>query len=170
MRTSDNYVSFFLNCPAAIAKIECLEISHPSFSQVYRVVRNVTQGIRVRHEDSEWHDYIYYPLRIKMQTMSADLDFGVNVDLGDLGTLVPMEMQRVRDAGTIKTKASVVYRIYRSDVLDTIMEGPYRLEAKIISYTREGASFEATAAAMNINMTGIPYDLLTFYPLRGFLY
>lgn len=170
MPVSDQYISFFLDCPSAIVKVECLELSHPSFSQIYRIVRNVTAGIEVMHDDGVWYPYVYYPLRIRQQAIASDLDYGIEVDLGDLGTIVPVELKRIRDAGTNDIEISVIYRVYRSDVLNLPMEGPHYLKVHSISYNREGCSFEASASTANANKTGEPYDLIRFYPLRGFLY
>ena len=35
-----DYVSFFLNAYGGVVPLECIEISHPSFSKVYRYVKN----------------------------------------------------------------------------------------------------------------------------------
>ncbi len=169
MRTNDEYVQFFLQAQASVVRIECLELYHPSFSQHYYVVRNATQGITVRHEDGIDYEYMYYPLRIKMVGLSSNLDFGIDVDLGDLGDLVPNELSRIT-GDAIRIKPTVIYRSYRSDALDKILEGPFSLEAKQISYNRDGCSFKARPKTLNNYSTGEIYDLTRFYPLRGFLY
>lgn len=170
MRSSSDYIDFFLNCRANIVRVECLEIAHPAFSRSYYIVRNVVKGCVVKHDDGQWQEYQYYPLRLKMKSQTQDLDFGLEIGLGDLGSIVPHELKRVKESGLIKTKASVVYRAYRSDVLDRILDGPFRLQVKLVSYMREGASFNAEPAVVNNNYTGEIFDLERFNPLRGFLY
>lgn len=169
MDASEAYVEFFLNCAASVVRLECLEISHPSFSQVYRVVRNATQGVSVTHEDGldYWHEY--YPLKITPLDMTSDLDTGFRVDFGDLGEVLPKEAAAVLAGPDLRVKPTLVYRSYRSDRTDQILEGPYRLEVKAISYNREGCSFDAKAPLLNMSTTGELYKLDRFYPLRGFL-
>ncbi len=170
MRASNDYIEFFLNSRASVARIECLEIAHPAFSKTYRIVRNMVAGVTVKHEDGRMYEYEYYPLKLKMKGLTQDLDFGLEVGLGDLGALVPHELKRIKDAGMTKTKATVVYRSYRSDILDRILEGPYRLQAKMVSYMRDGSSFNAEPTIVNNSYTGEIFDLVRFFPLRGFLY
>lgn len=167
----DPLVEFFLNSASSVVRLECLEISHPDFTRVYYVVRNATRGITVRHEDGIWRDYEYHPMRIQSLGITADLDSGIRVDLGDLGTLVPSEIKSVMAAGGMAEKPLVNYRVYRADVLDKVMDGPLRLEIKKVSRNDKGwCSFEAKAVALNASVTGEIYDLTRFYPLRGFLY
>lgn len=170
MRASNEYLSFFLQSQSNVVRLECIEIIHSAFSKTFRIVRNAVNGVRVRHENGVWYNYEYYPLRLKMKAMSSDLDFGMNVDLGDLGDMVPRELQRIVAAGKIRTKPQVIYRSYRSDVLNKVLEGPYKMDAKTISYNREGCSFEASPSSINSSSTGEIYDLERFYPLRGFIY
>lgn len=169
MDAPESYVAFFLNCSASVVRLECLEFSHPSFSRVYRVVRNATQGVNATYENGStyWHEY--YPLKITPLNMTSDLDTGYRVDLGDLGALLPKESAAVLAGPNLRVKPAVVYRSFRSDRTDQVLEGPYRLEVKTISYNREGCSFEAKAPLLNMSTTGELYKLDRFYPLRGFL-
>jgi hypothetical protein len=168
MQAPDAYVQFFLNCRASVVRLECLEISHPSFSRVYRIVRNATQGVSVRYEDGVVYRHEYYPLKITPLDMSSDLDTGYRVDLGDLSEVLPRESAAVL-GGNMRIKPAVTYRSFRSDRTDRLLEGPYRLEVKTISYNREGCSFEAKAPLLNMHTTGERYKLDRFYPLRGFI-
>lgn len=48
---------FFLGSRPSVVRLDCLEISHPNFSQTYRLVRNAPAGIRVEHDSepiTEW--------------------------------------------------------------------------------------------------------------------
>ena len=40
-----DYTSFFLNASGAIVLLECIEVSHPSFSKTYRYVKNDEDGV-----------------------------------------------------------------------------------------------------------------------------
>ena len=163
------YVDFFLSAAASVVRIECLEISHSSFSQVYRVVRNATQGITVWHEDGKEYEYAYYPLQIENLGARDDLDSGLAINLGEVGQIFSKEVGRVMADNSSLEKPKVVYRAYRSDDLKKPMQGPDVLEIKTASYKKEGASFEAKAPALNIHSTGELYTMERFPSLRGFL-
>lgn len=164
-----DYTEFFLNCPSRIVQLECLEISHGSFTQTYYAVRNATQGVTVTHEDASVHAYTYYPLRLSLSGPRDDLDHVLRVELGDLGELVPTEIDAVENADTFDELPIVKYRTYRSDDLTAPLYGPLVLELKSFVFTRQGAVFEAKAPSLNVNRTGEIYSLPRFPMLRGLL-
>jgi hypothetical protein len=98
-----------------------------------------------------------------------DLDFGIDVTFGDLGQVIPNELDAVRAANGFTEKPIVKYRTYRSDLLTTPLYGPVKLEIKEFAFNREGAKFTAKAPSLNINQTGEIYTLNRFPMLRGFL-
>jgi hypothetical protein len=149
--------------------LELLEISHPSFTQVYRRVRNARDGVTVTLETAEVAEFPWYPLQITEMGDAADLDFGFRVDFGDLGEVLPRELDAVKTADTMDVKPTVISRAYRSDDLSAPMIGPLNLEVRAFSFRREGASFEASAPYVNLNTTGETYNLTRFPMLRGYL-
>lgn len=163
------YSEFFLNSAASVVKLETLEISHPNFTRVYRIVRNAVAGITARIETGEEVDFEYLPMRITSTGASDDLDNGVRVDLGDLGEILPVELDRVAASSGFSVKPVVKYREYRSDDLINVLNGPVVLEVRTFSFKREGSSFEAKAPSLNINKTGELYTFDRFPMLRGFL-
>ncbi|MDR2893564.1 MAG: DUF1833 domain-containing protein [Deltaproteobacteria bacterium] len=167
--TQEKYIKYFLNAQAGVIRVECLEISHSAFSRVYRVERNIVGGVTVCHEDGQKAHYEYYPLQIENLGARNDLDCGLLVNLGDLGSLVAPELEAVLACDAILEKPLLTYRSYRSDDYATVMDGPRRLEIRQISYNSEGCSFEAKAQSLNINSTGELYTLDRFPSLRGFL-
>jgi hypothetical protein len=166
-----SYESFFLNAQSNIIQYELLEISHPSFSQTYYIVRNAANGLTVTHESGGGgvKVYSYYPLRITSLGAKGDLEQGLRVDLGDLGQVIPLELDAVFDADTADTKPVVKFRTYRSDDLTAPMVGPYTYEITVITSNEEGSSFEAKAPSLNANRTGEIYSFDRFEGLRGFL-
>jgi hypothetical protein len=163
------YSEFFLKSSGSIVQLECLEISHLSFTKTYRVVRNNTKGVTVRYEDGIDYLHDYYPLAIRSLGSRGDLDAGLQITMGDLGDVIPTEMDEVSTAITFGVKPVVKYRTFRSDDLLTVMFGPLILEVKTFSFNREGSTFEARAPQLNINKTGEVYKLDRFPMLRGFL-
>ena len=162
-------LSYFLNTRRDIPLLETIEISHPAFTQIYRKVRNNSDGITVTLEDATEATFDYYPMAITELKDQADLDTGIRVDFGDLGEVLPCELDAVSSADAMAIKPKVVYRGYRSDDLTSPLIGPLRLEVGAFNFTREGASFEAAAPYVNRNKTGQTYNLTRFYVLRGFL-
>lgn len=163
------YEEYFLDRKASIMSYELLEISHSDFTQTYRVVQNAVAGVTVTLETGVSRTFTYYPLKISASTTKDDLDYSINVQLGDLGSVLPLEMDAISSADGFGTKPSVVYRVYRSDDLTTPLFGPLYLEIVSFTFKREGSQFEAKAPSLNISRTGEIYDLDRFPMLRGFL-
>ena len=163
------YSEFFLKSKSNVVELECLQISHPSFSKFYRIVRNATNGVIVTHEDGIPYQYEYYPLSITKLGSRGDLDQGLRISFGDLGEIIPLEIDSVSSENTFGIKPIVQYRSFRSDNLNSVMFGPLNLEIKSFSFTREGSTFEASAPQLNVNKTGELYKIDRFYPLRGLL-
>lgn len=163
------YTEYFLNSSSSVVQLELLEIAHPNFSKTYRLVRNNTQGVRVKLEDEIFYDFDYAPIRISLSNEKDDLDQIIKIELGDLGEIVPIELDLIEAANAYSIKPSLKYRTFRSDDLETVLYGPLVLEIKSFSFTREGSVFEAKAPSLNINKTGEIYTLDRFPMLRGLL-
>jgi hypothetical protein len=164
------YTEYFLKTNSSVVQLELLEISHPNFTQTFYIVRNAVQGLAdVVHEDSTHHAYVYYPLRITLGQTRDNLDTSLKIDLGDLGQVLPLQLDAVAAAGGYSTKPTVKYRTYRHDVLTAPLFGPIELEVTSFSFNRDGATFEAKAPSLNVNKTGETYTLDRFPMLRGFL-
>lgn len=165
-----DYSEFFLNSRASVVQLELLEVSHPDFTQAYRIVRNAADGVDVNIPEREglFH-FDYYPARVSAIGARDDLDAGVRVELGDLGEVIPVELDAVDDAGTMLIKPTVLYWVYRSDDLTAPIYGPLLLEIGQFNFDDSGAAFEATAPRLNINRTGELYQLERFPMLRGFV-
>ena len=159
--------AFYLTAQASVAQLETLQIAHPLFSRTYNVVRNDPSGISASLvKGGAKAVFDYYPLRIRPLPQRDNLQFGLVVDLGDLGEVIPQELARVGDDTRLPT---ITYRTYRSDDLDEPLYGPLTLTASAINVSSEGASFEAHAPVINLLKTGEAYDVNRFPMLRGFL-
>lgn len=164
-----SYAEFFLNSKSSVVQLETLEISHPNFTKVYRVVRNAVEGVSVTLETGDFATFDYYPLQIENAGIRDDLDQSIKINLGDLGDVLPKELDEVSSNNGFGTKPIVVYRTYRSDDLSRPLFGPVTLEVSTFAFNREGSTFEAKAPSLNINKTGEVYSLDRFPMLRGFL-
>lgn len=162
-------LSFFLTSRRDVVYLDLLEISHPNFTRVYRRVRNHAAGVTVTLETGETASFEYYPMRVTELGEQVDLDTGLRIDFGDLGEILPQEVDAVTEAAGLGIKPTIIYRAYRSDDLTAPLVGPLRLEATSFSFQREGASFEAHAPYVNRNKTGETYNLTRFFMLRGFV-
>ena len=163
------YSEFFLNSSSAVVQLELLEISHPNFTQTYRVVRNAVDGVTVTLEDDSVETFTYYPLKITTNESKEDLDFSLSIEIGELGEVIPTEIDAISSASGFDTKPTVKYRTYRSDDLTAPLIGPYILEVGSFNFNRDGCSFTAKAPSLNISNTGELYRLDRFPMLRGFL-
>jgi hypothetical protein len=163
------YAEFFLNSRSSVVQLETLEISHPNFTKVYRIVRNAVKGITATLETGSIVIFDYYPLRIENNGSRDDLDQSLTITLGDLGEVLPLELDSVASAQGFNEKPVVTYRTYRSDDLTQPLFGPVILEVESFAFNREGSTFTAKAPSLNINKTGELYKLERFPMLRGFL-
>lgn len=163
------YSEYFLNSNSNVVQLELLEISHSAFTQTYYVVRNAVNGVTVTLETAVEQEFTYYPLKITPLGSKDDLDQSLRIDLGDLGEVLPNELDAVSDALGFDEKPVVKYRAYRSDDLSEPLIGPWVLEVTSFNFNREGSSFEAKAPSLNINRTGELYKIARFPMLRGFV-
>jgi len=164
-----DYSQFFLNTSSSVIQLELVEISHPNFSKVYRVVRNAIAGVTVTLEDASVVTFDYYPLAITPTGSNTDLDQALQVQVGDLGSIIPPELDLVDAAGGFIVKPVLLYRTYRSDDLDTPLIGPLKFQIDNIAFQKEGATISASAPRLNLNQTGELYSMDRFPMLRGFL-
>lgn len=164
-----NYTEFFLKSKSSVVQLETLEISHPNFTKTYRIVRNAVEGVTVALENGISAKFDYYPLQIENAGVRDDLDQSIKINLGDLGEVLPKELDEVSSKNGFGTKPIVIYRTYRSDDLSRPLFGPVTLEVSTFAFNREGSTFEAKAPSLNINKTGEVYSLNRFPMLRGFL-
>lgn len=162
------YAEFFLNSRSDVVEFELLELSHPAFMQTHRVVRNSREGVTVTLDGTQ-QTFQYYPVRIDEQTTRDNLDFSLKLSFGDLGEVLPAEMDAVEEADGYATKPTIRYIIYRSDDLTAPIFGPLILEAKAFTFNRDGATFDAKAPDLNVLKTGELYRFNRFPMLKGFL-
>lgn len=166
----DSYVDFFLGADRSVAEIQTIEIRQVSFSQVWRLQFHYRHGLLATLETGEVVEFQYVPMSIQAMEDRGTLDFGLGITLGDLGDILPDEIERARTAETLRTHPpQVIYRVYRSDDLGRPMLGPVDLEARKIGRTRDGAKFNATAPELNVTKTGEPYTTDRFPMLLGVL-
>lgn len=163
------YSEFFLKSYSSVAQLETFEISHSAFSKTYRIVRNETRGMTARLENGQDVVFDYCPVKIQLINDKDDLDQVIKIQLGDLGEIIPMELDRIAQQNKFGEKPKVIYRTYQSNDLNNIMNGPIRLEIKDFTFNREGCAFDAKAPSLNLNSTGLIYTFDMFPMLRGLL-
>ena len=157
---------FFLNGSARSVRLDCLSITHPNFTREYHLVRNAIGGITATIEDGTEQVFEEYPFNITDQAIRPDLDFSINVQLGDLGEIIPQEIDAIRAADGMGTRPTVIYRSFSSSDLTKILEGPYRLEMMGPAVSNEGTAFIAAAKTANTSATGRFYSYSDFPTLR----
>ena len=123
-----DYVSYFLNGSSAVVRLDTIVISHPNMSQDYALVRNHRAGMTATLETGAQQDFMYYPFGLNDSEVTQSLDYGLEIILGDLGEILPMEIDRIRAADAMGTPPTVVFRAYTSDDLSAPVIGPIVLE------------------------------------------
>lgn len=149
--------------------LQCVEVSHPSFTKTYRYVKNAADGVTVKHEDGTSRDYLYSPLTIQKSKSSDDLDQSINIGVGDLGEDFPKEIDRLRNGSYQTVKPILNYREYLTSDLTKPMLSIFNLEVTDYQPKTDGAVFTCKARQLNISRTGEVYNLSDFPMLRGFL-
>lgn len=169
-QSDPQWVDFFFGAPSSAAELPTVEISQPDFSKVWRLQGKYRDGFWARLETGEQVFFQYVPMLLKLLEDRGNLDFGMTITLGDLGEILPEEIRRAREAGSLRTSPpTVVYRSYRSDDLTKPMLGPITLQARPITRSPDGARFDAMAPQANVSKTGRLYRSDEFPMLRGFL-
>lgn len=164
------YSEYFLNSRMDIVNYDLLEISHPFFTKTYRICRNNADGITVDLSPTELNYFFqFYPIAISTVDARDDMDTGIQVNFGDLGEIIPQEIDALIEVDGFRTKPTVRYWNYRSDDLTSPLFGPIELEVTSMDFSDQGCAFEAHAPLINLNKTGERYVLSRFPMLRGFV-
>jgi hypothetical protein len=166
---------YFFASSRDVAGLEMVEITHPDFTRPYRIVRNTVDpldpdGVTVAlSPDQPEVRFEYWPARFSGRGARDDLDYQITIDLGDVGDVLPNEIDAVAAAGGFMTKPAVRYYVFRSDNLTSPILGPILLEAPSINSDGTVSSIDARAPTLNTTKTGERYTVERFPMLRGFL-
>ncbi len=162
--------SYWLSGSPDDVRLQCVEISHPAWSKVYRIVQNHSDGITVQHESGLSFAYEYVPLTIQKGSNSDDLDQEITIGVGDLGEDFPKELDAIRaSVNYSKVRPTLNYREYNLSDLTKPQVTILGLEATDYEPKREGAVFVCRAKQMNLTKTGEIYTLDNTPTLRGFV-
>jgi hypothetical protein len=146
---------------------ELIELSHPLFSKVYRLVRNNADGLTVTLENNTQGVFEFYPMKITGQHDNNTMDYTVSVTFGDVKKELKNELKRLGGDHTVMP--TLIYRVYRSDNLTQPMTTAINLEVTQIDMQTEGVLVSAQARSLNKNRTGEVYNFERFPMLRDFL-
>jgi len=160
---------FYLASRADDVKLELFEITHPDMTQPYRFCPQALDGVTVDLSPSELGVHFqYYPAEVSGEAARDDLDAEITIQLGDLGEIMPQEIDAIEEANGMLVRPSVRYWVFRSDDLTTPIYGPIALEVPVILLDEQGSALTARAPRLNANRTGELYTLSRFPMLRGF--
>ena len=156
----DDYTSFFLNNHGGAVILECLEITHSTFTEPARFVKNDTDGVI-----AEGQSYEYQPMSIKRNNVSNDLEQQLSITLADMEDHFFKQVINTMDSNT---RPSVVFKLFSDQDLVTPLMTMQKLEIASLSKDGSGlATFEAQAPELNSVKTGRIYTLEDFPLLRG---
>lgn len=165
---SNSEINHWLQGSSKQIRIECVEIIHPSFTKPYRFTRNAMSGVRAKDESGVWRDYEYLPLSITASRAASDLEQGFTIAIGDVGEIMSIEIDRLRNGQYPHLLPVVNYRAYLSDDLTTPSFSVLGLEVKDNQPNKHGAVFVCKARELNKSATGIVYTLVNNPGLKGY--
>lgn len=157
-----------INRPRGVASLEVMEISHPSFTQTYYLLKNYVRNgeIDIKLETGATVTARYVPSKIQWASSKTNMDQVFNITIQDLNDIIQAEESRV----ALSDDSPVVCRLraYRSDDLTKPGDGPIDLEVTNIDYDKRGCTFTASPPNANETGTGERYTVERFPTLRGF--
>lgn len=162
------YIDFFLNCSIEVSQIETVEISHPSFTETRYLVRNSLKPFTAKDESGVTKTFQYAPMQINASTVKDNMDASIEINLGDVGTIIGVEVERMENDDTFDIEPKLVYRLYRSDDKNSPMLIS-KLDVTDLVMTKDGCKITASAPKFNVNKTGERYTISRFPMLRGVL-
>lgn len=162
------YSAYYLGTSPTAVEIETLEIIHTRFTQTYRIQRNSTEDVTVTYEGGAGpFVHTYFPLEIRRLGSQNDLDQNLRISLGDLGSVLPQEIDAVLAANAMLVKPILKYRTYSSLDLSTPLIVSIH-EITSINFNKTGASLEAASRKLNVTRTGKLYTVSKFPMLAAF--
>lgn len=159
-------LSFYLNVSGAISEIDCIEISHPTWTKPFLYTSFDEDGISLKHEDGTTHFYEYQDMQIEGSGVTNDLDQVLKITINDYDDTLIKAYENIQD----REPVSVRRRTYRDDDLSEPMRVIQTLDAVSMSKNAKGqVTFDAQAVELNSVKTGDTYSLERFPMLRGTL-
>lgn len=159
---------YLLNSKASEILFETLELSHSDFSETLYFVRNSVSDLVATDEDSNERTFVHLPMEINQASVEEDLVYAFEVVLGDLGEILPAELELVKAADGLDEEPVLIYRAFRQSDLTAPLVGPITLGIKSFTFSKEGSVFRAEASRDNVTSTGVAYSIENFWPLRAF--
>ncbi|WP_336141974.1 hypothetical protein [Acinetobacter sp. 102] len=157
-----DYTSFYLNASSGVVPLECIEISHPSFSKVFRYVKNDSDGIL-----AEGQNYVYQPMSIKRNNVSNDLEQTLSLTIADMDDELALAVSAIRESIYPTVKPECKFKLFRDDDLTSPMTQLQTLEIPTISKDSSGlVTFDAQAPQLNSVKTGRTYSIEDYPLLR----
>ncbi|WP_433846892.1 hypothetical protein [Acinetobacter proteolyticus] len=157
-----DYTSFYLNASSGVVPLECIEISHPSFSKVFRYVKNDSDGIV-----AEGQNYVYQPMSIKRNNVSNDLEQTLSLTIADMDDELALAVSAIRESVYPTVKPECKFKLFRDDDLTSPMTQLQTLEIPTISKDSSGlVTFDAQAPQLNSVKTGRAYSVEDYPLLR----
>lgn len=163
------FVNALINRPRGQIMYETMELSHPSFSKTYYLLRNPIRGgiLRTKLETGIVVTNEYVPSTIQWARSKTNMDQVHNITIQDLNKIVQEEESRIGldDSTPITCKL----RVYLSTNLESPADGPVELEVFNIDYDKKGCTFQASPPNANETGTGERMTTDRFPMLAGFL-
>lgn len=150
-----------------IGLLECIEISHPKWDEVYRFVVNSNESVVLTHEDGSSHLYEYAPITISRSADAETLEQELNFVFADLGDTIPRLIDTFIDDEAIDLPV-LSYRAYIIGSYENPIFVARGLEIETINRDWQGTRAGAKAPSLNDSGNGEVYNASTDPSLIGF--
>lgn len=151
----------------AVGLLECVEISHPNWTETLRYVVNSSEPITLTHEDSLTFEYKPTVISVERSADVDTLDQTLKLSVGDLGKQIPDLIDLVvKDDEIIQPIVN-----YRAYIMGNYAAPCFIAKGLLIdSVARDykGSTIEANAAGLNDSGNGEIYSASTDLSLIGF--
>ena len=164
MAAIDDYKIFLSSNPERERVFETIVLEHPSFSQIFRFVRD-PKPFTAKDENGVDQDYSPINFLSANTKISNDLDQLAGFNLSDIDNSFDDEMSKI-DLGD-QTKPTITYRIYSSQNLDEIAEGPFVYDIESITQKKGLFTLKSGIPRLNNRTTGQTYNFTDFPMLRS---
>lgn len=147
---------------------ECIELSHPAIT-THRFVRNHDKGLTVTHENGVVADYQYAPIKVDRGQSNEKLSQTITVTIGDLGMIIPTEVDKILDSEFELEHPTLTYRSFLSSNLNEPYETSRGLKVTENTPQKFGAVLKAKTRSLNDRKSFRKFSLDKWRALRGFL-
>jgi hypothetical protein len=148
------------SAPHGVFLVETLELSHPLFSKVWRLVNAMDQVVATLEGGGSG---VFQPVAFQVQLPPSDAQGGqlLTVVVANFGRIIRDEIEAA--AKDPDQRMSLTYRLYLSNALTEPQTAPIKLSVDTIAMTNESITLQAGRSdTLNMPFPSTVYDIVKF--------